>query len=57
MATDVFTLNKACPAILLDTELSFFQRPYWILVRTGVLCVYTVGALALTFHHQSTVIA
>ena len=47
-AKDVFNLNKACPAILLDIELStrdFVQRHYWNLVLTGVLCVYTVGVL------------
>ena len=52
MSTDVFNLNELCPAILLDTELRiyngfYFPVPYWNLVCTGVLCVYTVGALGV----------
>ena len=52
MSTDVFNLNEPCPAILLDTELRiyngfYFPVPYWNLVCTGVLCVYTVGALGV----------
>ena len=52
MSTDVFNLNEPCPrpAILRDTELAIyngfnFQVPYWNLVPTGVLCIYTVGSL------------
>ena len=49
IATDVFNLNKACPVILLDTELSTtdFNFKDWNLVSTGILCVYTVGALGI----------
>ena len=43
--------DEACPAILLDTEYLkwIFLVPYWNLVCTSVLCIFTVGTLVAMY--------
>ena len=63
MSTDVFDLNKACPAILLDTELSTIMDFnfkdligiwYALVYCAYTLCVYTVSALAYLDSYRRT---
>ena len=47
MSTDVFNLNEACPAILLDTELSTMDTIFKYLIGIWyalAYCAYTLWA-------------
>ena len=53
MAADVFNLNKACPAILLGTELftmDFIFNDLFGIWYALLYCAYTLWVLLITNH-------